>query len=890
MKRIWNNISKYLPLIAGLFVLCYAVDAFAGVADFFGGLAAKALGIDTSDNCVPPQSHTGCLFCPLFKVLYSAGNTVAAKAYSAFHSDLGKVVGLFLSVSLALIILKNIASMNSQDPGTIINDILNKTFVGIAIYIIVTQDYHNVLNLTLVPIFTSGLEFVSLDSVDITSCASAAGIGGFSSHIGANEEAGIPSQIGTTLICSAEYIESKINTLFEYGRWGFCRGMGPDRLWHIIPHPIYLVDSLVLYLGGIFFTVAYPWVLGDAILQLGISMALMPFAVAGYAFKGTKQYLSTVFNWILHTLFVFMFMMILITCLLTYIEGIINTAAASSGNPKVFFTYPVRGIAFFGPNMFMIIFVLIIGYTYMPQIAQLADQFSKGSALSAAKKFGTFLTDQLDKQAEKVADKAVDIAKDAAVTTGRVSVRRFNAAVRQSVLEATLALGKTDAAGNKRMHIPMIGTFTAHKNADGSMYLKRERTNFLNGRKHVMVSDKYSTIYQEYDRHGNLIKSKVEFKHNFAKKHLLNKDGTINVEAYKVLMDSNLAKDPEFKKAIMAQVAADVAKARGYDIGKHFRSRTVTLDPRNPNKISIEQIDQTGKKTRLSMDINMTTGQVITNFEQARGRNRYDKVAHTLNTERKYFGRWVNTNLAAGAINLLSFGRGTVNLGFIKYRVTRDAYGNLGYERDILSRSGAILRPWTWRFHRNIKQYDWESTSHINNAQGTTRTKYVDDAYSEEIISFFDNGSFSVQRTGRRDPATGAIIDEETRITYSAAVQDGHAGISGGNESAQVVDSSGNLASDINRAEFFADIDDLLSGTSAYAAAYTAAILPAATTAANIAAAAAGIPILPGDPQYDALLNAALQQEKENFVLQNIFAPARRLRTPKIATRFGFSI
>lgn len=798
MTKLWKNISKYLPIIVGIIVLCFATNASAGLGDWLvdkaGWLAAKTLGIDTADNCVPPQSHTSCLFCPMFKILYNAGNAVAAKAYRAFHSDLGKLVCLFLCVSLALIILKNIASMSTQDPGTLVNDILNKVFIGIAIFIIVTQDYHNILNLTLVPIFTSGMEFVSVGaSGDLQNCGAAAGIAGFSGSIGSNSDAGIPTSIGKTLICTADYIESKIDTLFEYGRWGFCRGMGPDRLFHVIPNPIHLIDALLLYLGGIFFTVAYPWVLGDAVLQLGISMALLPFAIAGYAFKGTKKYLSTVFGWILNTLFVFMFMVILITCILVYIQNIILEAASASGDPKVLFTDPVRGIAFFGANMFMMLFVLIIGYTYMPQVDELAGQFSKGSALSAAKAFGTFLTDQMDKQAAKVGDKAAAIAGDAAMTAGRVTARRMRAGIRQGAMLMTNTFGKDDGSGNKRLTIPGVMSFTTMKNADGSTYLKREFTNPLNGRKHVMVSDKYSTIRQEYDRNGNLIKSDVSFKHSFAKNYLLNKDGTLNVEAYKVLLDSNLARDPEFKKAIMAQVATTVLKAKGKDIGKYYESRNVTIDPNNPNRIIVEQIDNTGKKTNFSMDVDMTTGQVAVGYTRSRGDNRFEKSSHS---------------------------------------------------------------------------------------------------HSEVFERFFDNGAVTITSTGYRDPNTGTIVNEETKFNYSAAVQAGHDSILGHDEGAQVVDKFGNLSSSLDlsdpRQNILFGIDEYLNSSSKFQADYTSTILPAATAAANAAATAAGI--LPGTPQYAALLANAIKKEKDDYILQNVFGAARRIRSNRFKSAFGVII
>ena len=94
--------------------------------DKAGEAAAFALGIDTRDNCTPPQSHNSCMFCPLFKVLYNAGSFVAGKAHAFFAADIGRVIIIFLAVCLALIVLKNLASMNAKDPGTIINDILKK--------------------------------------------------------------------------------------------------------------------------------------------------------------------------------------------------------------------------------------------------------------------------------------------------------------------------------------------------------------------------------------------------------------------------------------------------------------------------------------------------------------------------------------------------------------------------------------------------------------------------------------------------------------------------------------------------------------------------------------------------------------------------------------------
>lgn len=627
MRNVQKFLLKSLPLLVLITVLFVANDSYAGVLDFFSELkdkavnavkdaALSALGIDTSDNCATPvpADSTFCLFCPMFKILFNAGSIIAGKTYTAFSSDLGKLVLVFLAVSLALIILRNIASFGAKDPSALINDIFQKAFIGIVIFFIINKDYYNILNLTLTPLFESGLSFVS----GRTTCVNATNILGFTSGINSLSPGGLPVSIGQAIVCAVEDIENKINTLFEFGKWAFCRGMGPDRVLYILPNPIYIVDGILLYFAGICFMVAYPWVMADAVLQLGISFALLPFAVCGYAFNGTKNYLKTLFSWILHSLFTFMFMSILILCILGYINSLLlGTLENGNADPRTVFLNPNDGVAFYGWNMIKIIFVLLIGWLYMPLISDLAGKFSEGAGLTAGAATGQTVRKSVENTANKVAGKSADIAKTAATTVGRVTQRRAKAAVRQTIQHSVNTFGTANGAGGKT--VKMFGvTFSTEKNADGSQVLRREWVNPVNGRKHVMIADKYSTIRQEYTANGKLIRNEVQFKHNFAKKYLVDKTtGNINTGAVKALLDSPAAQNPEYRKAIMEQIAINVSKARGGpDMGKYFKSRDVMFDPRDPNKILFVQKDYEGKTTTMQMEIDPSTGQTAIAYEK----------------------------------------------------------------------------------------------------------------------------------------------------------------------------------------------------------------------------------------------------------------------------------
>lgn len=602
MKKLLYKIFKIYPTLLMAIFLAMPISARA-------------------DSCPAPSTgDSACLFCPMFKIFFQASASVAKASYDTFHSSLGELILVFLFVALALIVLKNVASMGARDPGSILNDLFTKAFTCAAIYIIVTQDYFNILNMTITPIIQDGLGFVGSNP---DGCRYMETAGGYAVSAGSLGGEAMPSELGTTIICAIDEIEQKINLLFAYGNYAFCLGTGPAKiLFHFFPNPLYIIDAVILYLGGVFFLIGYPWILADAVLQMGISFALLPFAVAGYAFSKTKNYLNKTFQWILNSLFTFIFMAILINCVLGYIAQLLHLVFDTTGDSDVLFTDPNRGVAFFGPNMIKIIFILAIGWVYMPLMRSLSDQFAQGSQLSAAKKVGTVLTDAM----EKNVDKAKNWATDAAISAGGSAIsatnRRVRAASRRVMTNVTEKFGHDDGHGNKVFTIggrraPKWLTggmeFKVEKDSSGNKILKREFTS-ITGRKHVMISDRYSTIKEEYTKSGVLVKREVKFKHNFIKKHLLDEKGKINTGAVQTIFDSAIGQDPEYRKAIMEQLAVQILKGKGKDVGKYFSNRNVTFDPSNPTQISIQQTDHKGRETKFSVNFDMTTGQTAVSY------------------------------------------------------------------------------------------------------------------------------------------------------------------------------------------------------------------------------------------------------------------------------------
>lgn len=673
MSKLYRKILKFLPIFIIVSVLLMPTPANAGLLSWAKGvwddateigksvidtvksctggvaackkaakdnakhLAEKALGLTPGKDCPVPVEDSPCMFCPMFKILYMASSGVAKASYDAFHSDLGKLILIFLAVSLALIVLKNVASMGARDPGSVLNDVFTKAFVCVAIYIIVTQDYFMVLNATIAPMIKDALNFVSIgDGVDaadhMMNCMRTYTPTGFSMTMGAMNGAVLPTDIGNTIYCAIDNIEQKIHKLFSFGQYAFCLGTGPKKIFLVLPHPVYIIDGLFLYIGGLFFLVAYPWVMADAVLQMGIAFAFLPFAITGYAFSGTKKYLNKTFQWILHSLFVFVFMAILINCVLGYVAKLLGLIMSTTGNSDVLFTDPNQGIAFYGPNMIKIIFILAIGWVYMPTIRDLAGKFSSGSPLSAASKVGGEVTGMMEKNFNKVADVATGMAVQGASATARGAVRLGRNQIRRTIMNVTQKHGHDDGFGNQTFTIggrsaPKWLTrgleFKVERDADGNEVLRREFTS-VTGRKHVMLSDQYSTIKQEYTASGNQIKNKVKFKSSFIRKHLMNAKGEVNVGALQAVLNSPLGKNPAYRQAIMEQLSMEVLKSKGKKVGTYYKSRNVTFNPADPTKITIEQIDHSGRTTKFSLDINEKTGQAGVSYATTTGKSKKD--------------------------------------------------------------------------------------------------------------------------------------------------------------------------------------------------------------------------------------------------------------------------
>jgi hypothetical protein len=81
-------------------------------------------------------------------------------------------------------------------------------------------------------------------------------------------------------------------------------------------------------------------------------------------------------------------------------------------------------------------------------------------------------------------------------------------------------------------------------------------------------------------------------------------------------MNSKFAQDPKHREMILESVAVESLRKKGILFDSSYKSRKVTIDPDNPNRVIIKQVNSSGQIQNASMEINSITGQAITSYYQ----------------------------------------------------------------------------------------------------------------------------------------------------------------------------------------------------------------------------------------------------------------------------------
>ena len=178
------------------------------------------------------------------------------------------------------------------------------------------------------------------------------------------------------------------------------------------------ITGFVLAAFGFLLGLAFAFYLIDAVVQLGIVGALLPFLIACWPFKLTSKYTTTGFNMLMNTFFVFVFMGLVVSVNIQLIDsalsltsseettttekasgseqqeyGALTEIADAINNGRIEGTDDKRGLKeltdISGTGFLILLFCCIFGFKLTNQVGSLAGKMASGAMKSIAPSIAT---------------------------------------------------------------------------------------------------------------------------------------------------------------------------------------------------------------------------------------------------------------------------------------------------------------------------------------------------------------------------------------------------------------------------------------------------------------------------------------------------------------------
>ncbi|MBP5353167.1 MAG: peptidoglycan DD-metalloendopeptidase family protein [Alphaproteobacteria bacterium] len=421
-----------------------------------------ASGGESSCSLINYLDSENCAFCGLFKVLFNSASSAAKIATDTLTVPSRNVISVAFLVWLAIYILKSFGTLTGTSPGDLLKGIISQGFrVALVAIILNGTVVYEAMDLTLNPVMQTGLNFAN--SLSGTKCDSGAsymqGIIGYDSgQYSKASKGGLSKNLGESIVCSIKHLEDQVSMLMALGKYSMCLGFGDEAWWNIIPHPGYIVTGVFLWLIGAILLLAFPWCLVDCVLQMCIAAAMIPCAIACFAFKSTQKYIMIVWNFFMNAMFNFVFMALIIYVINSIFKDLVGlpldvgsygnieneafiTASSEAGKPA---------LAAWGSCALKALGVCFLCWTFFDEAKDMASAFADSPSLGGRKGIGKMVGGT----ALGIADKG--IARPAAKLGGKMASKAGHAI-------ADSKAGKAMAAGYSHTMSAIRNKVTAAK-------------------------------------------------------------------------------------------------------------------------------------------------------------------------------------------------------------------------------------------------------------------------------------------------------------------------------------------------------------------------------------------------------------------------------------------
>lgn len=535
----------------------------AGQSGSFNCSASGASGssnnpINGDKNCAPSQYSSAmgdCMFCPLFQVIFNTASKIAKLSFNKLSMPIMSLVLVAFALWLSFTILQYISSMQTKDAPTLLKTIMSKGFVVLIAVIFLKEDSSTFFQMAMEPIFNTGFKLAQL----------VVGDGVCKSTYAVMEDGGLPASMGTSILCTIEAIQHKLQDSMALGAASMCVGFFIKADLFIFPSLPYVITGILIWCGAGIVMLIFPFLMLDSIFQLTVASALVPAAIGAYPFKATKGYATHVWDAFINAMFNFVFLSIIIMILTTAIdvavqESIYDSISKEEMDEK-YIDVIVGNLAWGGVAVIKIVFVLLLGWAILDEAAAFANQFSGGMSSG---KIGSQIGGLAANGAKALGTKAWGGAKTVGSAVGenvKESVKDWNRDRKMSnLMNDKSGVDVKDESGK------VIGREVKNK----SWFRGRDKTNVItygeNGTRMLSVTKDYGNgkvkttqsdgyLKQEtLTQNGKIIGGSLSIE-TAGLKAIRNNDGTMNTPALDDALRNSAFSENMIKAAAMQQYA-----------------------------------------------------------------------------------------------------------------------------------------------------------------------------------------------------------------------------------------------------------------------------------------------------------------------------------------------
>lgn len=568
-----------------------------------------------------------CVFCGLFKDIFNAASSIAKIANDGLSIPTRNIVGIAFLIWLAIFVLRQISSFGAIKIPDMLKGILFQGFRVTVVMLILGGALYQVMDLTINPILQTGLSF-SRSFSETTTCPSDAeylkNIVGYDANKGIqkNSTGGLSVQVGTAFICSIKKLEDNVSGLLSYGNYSICLSFKDFPALGIIPHAGFLTTGAFLYIVGAVLMLMFPWFLIDCMLQLCLTVALLPCAIGSFAFKSTAKYMKTLWNFFMNSMFNFVFIAIIIFIITANFKAWLGYDFRDNNiDPNIFINATGNGLAWWGTTAFRILGICFFCFVFLDEAKSMAGKFAEGATLGGGEGIGTMFGGLAASTgymatafgAKKAGDFGSKMAESAESWMGVSARSKTNQA---KAVYAKLTGGKkiVDDNGNT---IGYEKTSRLFGKEYKSVYTKDENgiwSRSTTSKDKTKINDAVMEVTLSHNAAGEVtgIKTKAD---NTASKYFTNKDGTVNAQAVDTLMNN-----VQNKEYAARHIMSSVMQERGMQLDDKFLSSKTTINEDGSWTIVQKNEDGTLQTVNASLDRNTGVMTINSKFDDGSGK------------------------------------------------------------------------------------------------------------------------------------------------------------------------------------------------------------------------------------------------------------------------------